>query len=43
MTKDELAALVFATVESLLNSAENLEEIRLQFQKETENFFEKRA
>jgi transposase len=43
LTKDQLAMLVYRNVDRLLNSGENLEEIRFQLFKEARHFFEKRT
>jgi transposase len=43
VTKTQLAMLVYQHMEKLLNSGENLEEIRLQLVNEKTKYFEKRA
>ena len=43
VTKDQLAMLVFRSLEKMLNAGENLEEIRLHLKNESEAFFNKRA
>jgi len=43
LTKAQLAMLVYRQMDKLLNSGENLEEIRLQLLMEANKFFEKRA
>jgi hypothetical protein len=43
VTTDQLASLVFRSVERLLNSGENLEEIRLQLRHEAMELFQKSA
>ena len=43
VTKEQLGMLVFRSLEQLLMSGENLEEIRFQLRQEAEKFFEKRT
>lgn len=43
VTTDQLATLVFRSVERLLDSSENLEDIRLQLRHEATKLFQKRA
>lgn len=40
LTKDQLASLVFRTLDNMLNAGENLEEIRMQLKHEASNFFQ---
>lgn len=43
LTRDQLGMLVFRTLDRLLNTGEDVEEIRLHLRQEAENFFQKRA
>ncbi len=43
VTTDELKMLVFKSLEKMLNTGGNVEEIRLQLKEEAANFFQKRA
>ncbi len=43
VTKDQFAMLVFRSLEKMLNSGENLEEIRMHLKQEAMNFFSERT
>ncbi len=43
LTRDQLGMFVFRTLDRLLNTGEDVEEIRLHLRQEAENYFQKRA
>ncbi len=43
LTRDQLGMFFYRTLDRLLNTGEDVEEIRLHLRQEAENFFKKRA